>query len=78
MSQPKKSGWAALNAAAYVKPTRGAIAYYVSVLTLAVAVLAGWALRLVDEQAVTIAMRFAGFALLWGYLVVRRRQHRKK
>ena len=78
MSRQEKSGWAALNAIAYIRPTRWSIIFFVAVLTVAGAVVAGTALGLVDKQAAIIAIRLLGFALLAGYLVIRRRQHRKK
>lgn len=78
MSRQEKSGWAALNSSAYIRPTRGSIAYFVVILALGGAVVAGSAFNLVEKHAATIAIRLLGFAILWGYLVIRRRQHRRK
>ena len=78
MSRQARSGWSAWVAKTRVRHTRGSIAYLAVLVALAVALVVGMIFNLVPDQPAILAMRLLGFAVLWGVLVVHRKQRRRK
>lgn len=78
MSRQARSGWSAWVAKTRVRHTRGSIAYLAVIVALAIGLTTGVILDAVPERPAIIAIRLLGFALLFGVLVMRRKQHRRK